>query len=66
MTHISEDLTHQMEGQTHKKEVSRILGIVYIIYIYVLIVYIVLFLRLVCVDQFGFFSSEGFVNFNRS
>ena len=49
MTHISEDLTHKMEGQPHKKEVSRILGIVYYIYICFNCIYIYSFIFEACV-----------------
>ena len=35
MTHVLEDLTHEMEGQPPKKEVIWVLGTYIIIYIYV-------------------------------
>ena len=66
MTNILKDLTHKMQGQTHKKEVSWVLGIIYIYREFIVVYIYRLFLRLVCLTNSEFFQCRFFVNFMRS
>ena len=59
MTNILKDLTHKMQGQTHKKEVSWVLGIIYTVCIYNCI-YIGFFEACVFDYQFGILPVQVF------